>query len=208
MLFRSLQPTTYLDSFFVEIDGRGTHAEAERLIRARLAERLNFRPTDRRALNVRNTMEMIENVRTVTGMVQVLVGFIGALTLGIGGVGVANIMLVAVTQRTREIGVRKAVGARRRHILVQFLTEALLLTFTGGLLGLAFCYFLVWLLPPVPLWSALMGEEGKGGDIVLSVDALSLLASAVLLGVVGLLAGVWPAWRASRLDPVEALRYE
>jgi putative ABC transport system permease protein len=203
-----MQPTPYLDAFVVEIDGRGTHAEAERLIRARLAERLHFRPTDRRALWVWNTMEMVENVRKVTAMVQVMVGFIGALTLAIGGVGVTNIMLVSVTQRTREIGVRKAVGARRRHILAQFLAEGLLLTFVGGLLGLALSYFLVWLLPPVPLWSAVAGDEGKGGDIVLGVNGVSLLASALLLGVVGLLAGFWPAWRASRLDPVEALRYE
>lgn len=203
-----MQSTYYLDGFIVEIDGRGTHQEAERLIRARLAERLHFRATDRRAIWVWNTMEMINDVNKITGMVQVMVGFIGALTLAIGGVGVTNIMLVSVTQRTREIGVRKAVGARRRHILAQFLSEALLLTFAGGLLGLAFSYFLAWLLPPVPLWSAVQGSEGKGGDIVLGVDGISLMASTLLLSLVGVVAGFWPAWRASRLDPVDSLRYE
>ena len=137
-----------------------------------------------------------------------MVGVIGFLTLAIGGVGVMNIMLVSVTQRTREIGVQKSMGARRSQIMAQFLAEALLLTLAGGVLGLLFSYFLAWMIPPLPLWSAIQGEEAREGDIVLRVDWQTLLVATGILTAIGLLAGLVPALRAARLDPVEALRYE
>ena len=203
-----LQSTRYLDSFIVELRNAPEHAQAVKQIRARLAERLSFRPTDERAVGIWDTERELDEIRVVTGMLKVILAVIGAITLGIGGVGVMNIMLVSVTQRTREIGIQKSLGARRRHILAQFLAEALLITFAGGLMGLGLSYFIAWMVPPLPLWSVFFGEEGRSGDIVLGVGWPTLLLTTGLLSAVGLAAGLWPAVRASRLDPVEALRYE
>ncbi|HXZ28288.1 MAG TPA: FtsX-like permease family protein, partial [Terriglobales bacterium] len=139
---------------------------------------------------------IIETFHQIVGMVALAVMVVSSVGLMIGGVGVMNIMLVSVTERTREIGVRKAIGARRRDIIWQFLTEAMVLAATGGIAGVLVGFgisTLIHLLVPglptyVPLWS-----------VVLSV---SVSAS------VGLFFGIYPAFKAARLDPVEALRYE
>jgi putative ABC transport system permease protein len=129
------------------------------------------------------------------------------LTLGIGGVGLMNIMLVSVTQRTREIGVEKALGARGWHILIQFLTEALVITLIGGVAGVIFAYVVSWSVGSLTLWSA-FAENGTEGDIRLAIDSTTLFASTMILGFVGVISGMFPAIKASRLDPIEALRYE
>ncbi|HEX8721462.1 MAG TPA: ABC transporter permease [Pyrinomonadaceae bacterium] len=136
---------------------------------------------------------IIENFRSITGGVAVAMVAISSVGLMVGGIGVMNIMLVSVTERTREIGVRKALGARRSDILWQFLIEAATLTGVGGLIGLAIGWLLtllVKLLLPsyVPLWAPVLG-----------------FLFSVLIGIVF---GLWPAWKAARLDPIEALRYE
>ena len=134
-------------------------------------------------------------------------GFIGTLTLGIGGVGLMNIMLVSVTQRTREIGVQKALGARRRYILMQFLAEALTITFIGGVLGVLLAYIVALSVGRLTLYSA-FAKNGEAGDIRLIIQPATLIASTVILGMVGLISGMIPALRASRLDPIESLRHE
>ncbi len=203
-----LRDTRYLSSIAVEAESAGAHEQVVRQIRQRLGERLGFRATDRRAIGVWDVVNTLDEVGIITGSLKVLLAFIGALTLTIGGVGVMNIMLVSVMQRTREIGTQKSLGARRRHILAQFLAEALLITFAGGLLGMAFAYGLTAMLGPLPLWSAIYGERARDGDIVLHIAWPTLAVSTAILTLVGLAAGLWPAIRAARLNPVEALRYE
>ena len=204
----ALRDTRYLSLIVVEAESAGAHEQVVQQIRQRLGERLGFKATDRRALRVWDVVNTLDEIGIITGSLKVLLAFIGALTLAIGGVGVMNIMLVSVMQRTREIGVQKSLGARRRHILTQFLAEALLITFVGGLLGVALAYSVTALLGPLPLWSAIYGEQARNGDIILRIAWPTLAASTAILTFVGLAAGLWPAIRAARLDPVEALRYE
>jgi len=118
-----------------------------------------------------------------------------------------NIMLVSVTQRTREIGVEKALGARRRHIFLQFLAEALTITFIGGLLGIILAYVVAFSVGRLTLYSA-MAKHAEAGDIRLMINPITLIVAVLILSAVGLISGMVPAIRASRLDPIEALRYE
>src|SRR6267143_4908696 len=123
-----------------------------------------FNPADRRALFVFNLMEQVHQFEIITIGLKILLALIGTLTLGIGGVGLMNIMLVSVTQRTREIGVEKALGARRRHILFQFLAESLTITFIGGALGIILAYGVSLSVGRVTLYSA-MAKNAEGGDV-------------------------------------------
>ncbi|MBZ5675195.1 MAG: ABC transporter permease [Acidobacteriia bacterium] len=140
--------------------------------------------------------QLVDQFRSVTSVVALVMVVLSSIGLLVGGIGVMNIMLVSVTERTREIGVRKAIGARRGDIIIQFLTEAVVLTGLGGLIGMLFGWsvsmvtrlFLPNLPTLVPLWAVVLG-------IVVSVG-------------IGVFFGIWPASKAARLDPVEALRYE
>jgi putative ABC transport system permease protein len=198
--------THYIDMIWVDFLGYD-YGGVERSIRNTLAAQHNFRPDDKRALFVFSLMEQLAQFRIITMALQVLLAFIGALTLGIGGVGLMNIMLVSVTQRTREIGIEKAMGARRFDVLVQFLSEALAITFTGGVLGIAFAYLISFGVGNLTFYSAL-AKHGEAGDIRLIISPASVLVSTAILTFVGLVSGMIPAIRASRLDPIEALHYE
>ncbi len=201
-----LKDTHYLDSVWFNYESND-YLRIEQSVRYIMAAQHKFNPADRRALFVFNLMEQVHQLEVVTIGLKILLGFIGTLTLGIGGVGLMNIMLVSVTQRTREIGVEKALGARRRHIFLQFLAEALAITFTGGLLGIILAYVVSLTIGRLTLYSA-MAKHAEAGDIRLMINPLTLIVAVLILTAVGLISGMVPAIRASRLDPIEALRYE
>jgi len=177
------------------------------MVRGTLAQAHSFRPDDRRAIFVFNALERLAQFRIITLGLKILLAFIGALTLGIGGVGLMNIMLVSVQQRTREIGTLKALGARRRSILFQFLAEALAISFAGGLCGIVFAYIVSLSVGRLTFYSAL-AKNADAGDIRLIIDPMNLLVASSILILVGIVSGMLPAIKAARLSPIEALRYE
>jgi putative ABC transport system permease protein len=201
-----LKDTHYLDSIWFNYE-TNDYERIEQSVRNVLAEQHKFNPTDRRALLVFNLMVQLHQFEVITLGLKILLAFIGTLTLGIGGVGLMNIMLVSVTQRTREIGIEKALGAHRRHIFLQFLAEALTITFLGGLCGIILAYAVSVSVGRLTLYSA-MAKHAEAGDIRLMINPGTLLVAILILTGVGLISGMVPAIRASRLDPIEALRYE
>jgi putative ABC transport system permease protein len=201
-----LRDTRYLDSIWFTYQ-TPEYERLELAVRSILATLHKFNQADHQAVRVFNLMVQLHQFEIITLGLKILMGFIGTLTLGIGGVGLMNIMLVSVTQRTREIGVQKALGAPRRYILVQFLAEALTITFIGGVIGVILAYVVALSVGRLTLYSA-FAKNGEAGDIRLIIAPGTLIASTLILGAVGLVSGMIPALRASRLDPIEALRHE
>ena len=201
-----LKDTHYLDSIWFTYQ-TPAYEQLEQAVRSILAIPHKFNQSDRQAVRVFNLMVQVHQFEIISMGLKILMGFIGTLTLGIGGVGLMNIMLVSVTQRTREIGVQKALGAQRSDILTQFLAEALTITAIGGVLGIILAYVVALSVGRLTLYSA-FAKNGEAGDIRLMIAPGTLFASTIILGAVGLVSGMIPALRASRLDPIEALRHE
>ncbi|MDE2803354.1 MAG: ABC transporter permease [Chloroflexota bacterium] len=161
--------------------------------------RLRHRITDEDDFTVTSQVETIETLEETTQTFVIFLGAIASIALLVGGIGIMNIMLVSVTERTREIGIRKAMGAKRRDILSQFLVEAVLLSLTGGIIGVGLGYGFTYFFDDVEL-------GGQALNMVFSGD-IAVIATAVS-GAIGLFFGIYPAMQAARLHPIEALRHE
>jgi len=185
----------YTDSIDVEVDDMNWMDQTSDAIKTLIVKRHRLSEDNKDSFNIMNMAEIQQALKSVTSTMTLLLGFIAVISLLVGGIGIMNIMLVSVTERTKEIGLRKAIGARRNDILFQFLTESVLMTVTGGLIGVVFGTASAKLLSYVAGWST-------------HVSVFSILLATVFSVLVGLGFGLWPAQKAARLNPIEALRYE
>src|SRR4051794_29910028 len=202
----TLKDTHYLNGIWMDFEGLD-HEKLTKTIRESLGMAHQFKADDRRAIYIHDSMKQLDQFNIISMGLKVLLAFIGTLTLAIGGIGLANIMLVSVTQRTREIGVEKALGARKKDIMFQFLAEAMVITAVGGVIGILMSYTISFSVGHLTLYSA-MAQHAEAGDIELLVAPKTVLISTTILAFVGIISGLFPAMRAANLDPIEALRYE
>ena len=184
-----------LSSIFAQVSSAEAMDEAYGEIDRILRREHRIRPGENVDFRIRNSSDLVETFNATTQTFTLLLAGIAGISLLVGGIGIMNIMLVSVTERTREIGVRKALGATRRAILFQFLIEALVLCVMGGLMGVG-----------VGFGGAEVLTRTQGWETVVSPNIV--IAAVLFSAGIGLFFGIWPAQRAAKLDPIDALRYE
>jgi len=185
----------YIDSIYVEAYAPETLDQLMESLSQLVIKKHRLRDEQEDSFQIRNMAEIRETLETMTKTMSILLGWIAAISLLVGGIGIMNIMLVSVTERTREIGLRKAIGANDHDIMTQFLIEAALMSLLGGLGGIALGSGASYLITFFAGW-----------DVRISIFSIALATTFSL--IIGILFGLWPARQASRLDPIEALRYE
>jgi putative ABC transport system permease protein len=195
---KRLQKAEFLSSIDVSASSTSTTALAKQEIAELLRDRHRIAPGATDDFQVQDMSEIAEGAADATNILTLLLGSIASISLLVGGIGIMNIMLVSVTERIREIGIRMSIGARERDILVQFLAEAIVLSVIGGLLGIALGVGVSKILHFLPIFATI--------KTVVSMQWVVL--AFVISGSIGVFFGFYPARKASRLDPIEALRYE
>jgi len=202
----TLTDTRYLDDIVVRPVSNRFRSRILTDIRATLARLHHFSVRDERAVVINDWNEFRRIIHDLTTGLSFMLTLIGGLTLSIGAVGVMNIMFVAVRERTREIGVLKALGARRRHILGQIFLEGLIITLAGGALGFLLAVLLTRFIGTLPLLGPLFEDTSGRGDIHLGLSPPAIITATGVLITVGVVSGLVPAVRAARLDPAGAIR--
>ncbi|MEJ2538023.1 MAG: FtsX-like permease family protein, partial [Calditrichia bacterium] len=200
---KALEGRKYLNRIVYQVNKTERAPYVRQQVFQSLGRKYRFDPSDEKALMMWDTIEQTKIGQTILEGIQIFLGVIGALTLLIASVGVANIMYVSVKERTREIGVKRALGAKKIHIKQQFILEALLIAISGGLIGGFIALIIIQILQGIPVGDGPLQFLGKP-----TFSFPIALATAMLLGLVGLLAGYFPARRAAAVDPIESLRYE
>ncbi len=201
--FRTMYGNQYVNSIVVRPSDPGKQAFVKSELYRVLGRKYRFDPSDERALGIWDFIEDEAINRKVGFGISIFLGSVGFLTLLIAGVGVANVMYVVVKERTKEIGIKMAIGARKGYILFQFVFEALLISFLGGFIGMLFSWGVVSFVRMIPADDGPMQFLGRP---ILSLNIMLLTAG--ILAAIGVLAGFFPARKAASVDPVESLRYE